>query len=135
MLAQQRTSIRERRSLRLDDGSQLALNADTALDIRFDSKQRLIQVYRGEMLVNTTQDSTQRPFIVQTGEGRVRALGTRFSVRQLTEQTRVGVLQAAVEVNPHQYVERTLRFNAGEQGTFDRDAVDVASLLPPYRAC
>lgn len=92
MLAQQRTSIRERRPLRLDDGSQLALNADTALDIRFDSKQRLIQVYRGEMLVNTAQDSTQRPFIVQTGEGRARALGTRFSVRQLAEQTRVGVL-------------------------------------------
>lgn len=135
MLAQQRTSIRERRSLRLDDGSQLALNADTALDIRFDSKQRLIQVYRGEMLVNTTQDSTQRPFIVQTGEGRVRALGTRFSVRQLTEQTRAGVLQAAVEVNPHQHVERTLRLSAGEQDTFDRDAVDVASPLPLYRAC
>lgn len=76
MLAQQRTSIRERRSLRSYDGSQLGLNADTALDIRFDSKQRLIQVYRGEMLVNT-------------------ALGTRFRVRQLTEQTRVGVLQAA----------------------------------------
>lgn len=135
MLAQQCTSIRERRSLRLDDGSQLALNADTALDIRSDSKQRLIQVYRGEMLVNTAQDSTQRPFIVQIGEGRVRALGTRFSVRQLTEQTHVGVLQAAVEVNPHQHVEHTLRLNAGEQGTFDRDAVDVASLLPPYRAC
>lgn len=86
MLAQQRTSIRERRPLRLDDGSQLALNADTALDIRFDSKQRLIQLYRGEMLVKTAQDPTQRPFIVQTGEGRARALDTRFSVRQLAEQ-------------------------------------------------
>lgn len=131
MLAQQRTGIRERRSLRLDDGSQLELNADTALDIRFDSKQRLIQLYRGEILVKTAQDPTQRPFIVQTGEGRVRALGTWFSVRQLTEQTRVGVLQAAVEVSPHQHVEHTLRLNAGEQVTFDRDEVDAASLLPP----
>ncbi|WP_348775366.1 FecR domain-containing protein [Pseudomonas sp. PS01298] len=92
MLAQQRTSIHERPPQRLDDGSQLALNADTASDIRSDSKQRSIQLYRGEMLVNTAQDPTQRPFIVQTGEGRVRALGTRFSVRHLIEQTRVGVL-------------------------------------------
>ena len=131
MLAQQRTSLRERRSLRLDDGSQLELNADTALDIRFDSKQRLIQLYRGEILVQTAKDPTQRPFIVQTEEGRVHALGTRFSVRQLTDQTRVGVLQAAVEVNPHQHIERTLRLNAGEQVTFDRDEIDVPSPLPP----
>lgn len=130
MLAQQRTSIRERRSLRLDDGSQLELNADTALDIRFDSEQRLIQLYRGEILVQTAKDPAQRPFIVQTGEGRVHALGTRFSVRQLAEQTRVGVLQAAVEVNPHRHAERTLRLEAGEQVTFDRDAVHATSPLP-----
>lgn len=98
MLAQQRTGLRERRSLQLDDGSHLQLNADTALDIRFDAKQRLIQLYRGEILIDTDRDPARRPFIVDTGEGRVRALGTRFSVRQLAGRTRVGVLQAAVQV-------------------------------------
>lgn len=131
MLAQQRTSIRERRSLRLDDGSQLELNADTALDIRFDPRQRVIQLYRGEILVQTAQDPARRPFIVQTDEGRVRALGTRFSVRQLTGQTHVGVLQASVEVSPHRRIERTLRLDAGEQATFDLDEVDAISTLSP----
>lgn len=130
MLAQQRTGIRERRSLRLDDGSQLELNADTALDIHFDSKQRLIQLLRGEIIVQTAKDPAQRPFMVQTAQGRVRALGTRFSVRQLPEQTRVGVMQAAVEVSPQRHANHALRLEAGQQVTFDFDRVGSARTLP-----
>lgn len=130
MLAQQRTGIRERRSLRLDDGSQLELNADTALDIHFDSKQRLIQLLRGEIIVQTAKDPAQRPFMVQTAQGRVRSLGTRFSVRQLPEQTRVGVMQAAVEVSPQRHANHALRLEAGQQVTFDFDRVGSARPLP-----
>lgn len=130
MLAQQRTGIRERRSLRLDDGSQLELNADTALDIRFDARQRLIQLHRGEIMVQTAKDHAERPFMVQTAQGRVRALGTRFSVRQLPEQTRVGVLQAAVEVSPQRHADHALRLEAGQQVTFDFDRVGSARPLP-----
>lgn len=130
MLAQQRTGTRERRTLQLDDGSQLELNAGTALDVRFDSKQRVIQLYSGEIEVQTAKDPAQRPFIVQTGEGSVRALGTRFSVRQLPEQTLVGVLQSAVQVCPSQHVERTLRLEAGQQVAFSRDEVHKVRPLP-----
>ena len=130
MLAGERTGIRERRSLRLDDGSHLELNAGTALDIHFDSKQRLIRLHRGEILVQTAKDSDQRPFIVHTGNGSVRALGTRFSVRQLPEHTRVGVLQSAVEIRPLGHVDRPMRLEAGQQVTFDRDNVDDVQPLP-----
>lgn len=130
MLAEQRTGMRERRSLRLDDGSQLEMNADTALDIRFDAQQRQIQLHRGEMLVQTAKAQDPRPFVVHTADGSVRALGTRFSVRQLPDQTRVCVLQAAVEVRPLQHLDRPVRLEAGQQATFDRDAVNAVSLLP-----
>ncbi|WP_321837320.1 FecR domain-containing protein [Pseudomonas kulmbachensis] len=130
MLAEQRTGIRERRSLRLDDGSQLELNADTALDIHFDSRQRLIRLHRGEILVQTAQDPDQRPFIVHTGDGSVRALGTRFSVRQLSGQTRVGVLQSAVEIRPYGHLDQPFRLEAGQQVTFNSDSVDEAQPLP-----
>ncbi len=129
MLAQQRTSPRERRSVRLDDGSQLEMNADTALDIHFDAKQRLIQLYRGEVLIQTAKDPAQRPFIVHTTDGGVRALGTRFSVRQLADQTQVGVLQHAVEISPRND-DQPLRLEAGQQVTFDRNAVDTPRPLP-----
>ena len=130
MLAEQRTGMRERRSLRLDDGSQLEMNADTALDIRFDAQQRQIQLHRGEMLVQTAKAQDPRPFVVHTIDGSVRALGTRFSVRQLPEPTRVCVLQAAVEVRPLQHLDRPVRLEAGQQASFDRDAVNAVSLLP-----
>lgn len=130
MLAEHRTNIRERRSLRLDDGSQLELNADTALDIHFDSTQRLIHLHRGEILVQTARDPDQRPFIVHTQDGRIRALGTRFCVRQLAEHTRVGVEQAAVEIRPYGHSDQPLRLEAGQQVTFDRDEVDAIESLP-----
>ena len=130
MLAGDRTGIRERRSLHLDDGSQLQLNADTALDIHFDSKQRLIRLHRGEILVQTARDSALRPFIVLTGDGSVRALGTRFSVRQLPEQTRVGVLQSAVEIRPYGHMDQPLRLEAGQQVTFDSDEAGEIERLP-----
>lgn len=130
MLADQRTGRRERRSMHLEDGSQLQLNVDTVLDIRFDATQRLIQLQQGEILLQTAKDPAQRPFIVQTAEGSVRALGTRFSVRQLPGQTRVGVLQDAVEVCPSRQVEQRLRLEAGKQVDFDRDAVARIHPLP-----
>ena len=134
MLAQQRTHDRERRSMRLDDGTQLELNADTALDIHFSANQRLIQLYQGEILVKTAKDPAQRPFIVSTGDGTIKALGTQFSVRQLPDSTHVGVLEAAVEVHPRRQPERALRLEAGQQVTFDRDTIQSPYPLPPGSA-
>ncbi|WP_458376233.1 FecR domain-containing protein [Pseudomonas pergaminensis] len=123
MLAQQRTNIRERRSLRLEDGTQLEMNSDTALDIHFDANQRLIRLYKGEILVQTAKDPDLRPFSVSTGDGSVKALGTQFSVRQMDDRSQVGVLEAAVEIRPRQQPEQVLRLDAGQQVTFDSHAI------------
>lgn len=130
LLAQQRTGTGERRSLRLEDGSHLELNVDTALDVRFDAQVRAIELHRGEILVSTASDPARRPFIVHSKNGSVRALGTQFSVRQLSEQTRVGVLQSAVEVRPRHHLDRVLRLDAGQQTDFDNDTFTRAQPLP-----
>ncbi|WP_323833427.1 FecR domain-containing protein [Pseudomonas sichuanensis] len=130
LLAQQRTGTGERRSLRLEDGSHLELNVDTALDVRFDAQVRAIELHRGEILVSTASDPARRPFIVHSKNGSVRALGTQFSVRQLSEQTRVGVLQSAVEVRPRHHLDRMLRLDAGQQTDFDNDTFTRAQPLP-----
>lgn len=130
LLAQQRTGTNERRSLRLEDGSHLELNIGTALDVRFDAQVRVIDLYRGEILISTASDPARRPFIVHTPHGSVRALGTRFSVRQLPAQTRVGVLQSAVEVRPRHHLDRLLRLDAGQQTYFDSDTFARAQPLP-----
>ena len=130
MLAGQRTRSGERRSLQLDDGTRLEMNVDTSLDIQFDGQQRLIQLYQGEILVQTAKDPAQRPFSVTTSDGNVRALGTQFSVRQWGDHTEVGVEQAAVEVRPRRNDTQRLTLEAGQHVSFDRDAIGRPRPLP-----
>ena len=93
-----RTGTGERRNLKLADGSQLILNAGSAVDLDFSSERRLLRLYRGGLVVQVAADP-QRPFIVRSEQGDVRALGTRFLVEQLADATRVVVLEHAVRAS------------------------------------
>jgi transmembrane sensor len=84
----------------LADGTQIDLNTNTAIDVLFDGQQRLVRLREGEVLIHTGKSGRQTPFYVETREGRVQALGTRFTVRQLQGSTRVGVLEDRVSVQP-----------------------------------
>ncbi|MGD8220794.1 FecR domain-containing protein [Pseudomonas thivervalensis] len=115
------TAVGERRELTLADGSHLTLNTDTAIDVLFDTQQRLIQVREGEILVQTAPDASPqgRPFLVSTREGRMQALGTRFTVRQLPSRTQLAVLEGAVRIelaNARQAA--PLIVNAGQRTDF-----------------
>jgi transmembrane sensor len=129
--ADHRTAVGEHRAIELADGTRIELNTDTAVDIRFDPQQRLIELLQGEILVSTGQRGDQRPLYVATREGRVQALGTVFSVRQLSTATRVGVLEDQVRLWPRDAGAADQRLKAGESAEFDRDHV---SLHRPYAA-
>ncbi|GAB7532721.1 fec operon regulator FecR [Pseudomonas sp. 3A(2025)] len=96
-LADLRTGTGERRSLSLDDGTRLTLNTASAVDIRYDAGQRLIVLRAGEILVETAKDS--RPLSVRSAQGTMRALGTRFGVRQYAGHTELSVLEHDVAVS------------------------------------
>ncbi|MGC5704451.1 FecR family protein [Pseudomonas sp. NFXW11] len=98
--ADYRTAVGQRRELTLADGSQLTLNTDSAIDVLFDANQRLIKLRAGEILVQTAADTSPqaRPFLVSTPQGLMQALGTRFSVREMSPRTQLVVLQGAVKV-------------------------------------
>ncbi|MDD2046885.1 FecR domain-containing protein [Pseudomonas putida] len=131
LMAELRTGKGQRRQVRLSDGSQLELNSDSAVDIHFDDQQRLLRLYRGEIMVQTASDPAARPFEVQTAEGRVRALGTRFSVRSDDGQSRVSVLQHAVEIRPVDNPLLMRRLDAGQTVSFDpRQIGSVHSAAP-----
>lgn len=97
--ADYRTSVGQRRRIELADGTQINLNTHTAIDVAFDGRQRLIRLREGEVLIHTGKRGGHLPFYVETRQGRVQALGTRFTVRQLPDATRVGVLEERVEVS------------------------------------
>ncbi|WP_248916658.1 FecR domain-containing protein [Pseudomonas moorei] len=98
-LADQRTATGEQRALRLADGTLINLNTHSAIDVRFDEKQRRVILQEGEILVETAHGDA-RPFIVETREGSMRALGTRFLVKREAQGTRLSVLKSAVAAHP-----------------------------------
>lgn len=98
LLADLHTGTGERQLFSLADGSQLNLNAGSAVDLDFSASQRLLRLRRGELVVQVAADPS-RPFIVRSAQGDIRALGTRFLVRQEGQVTRVLVQEHAVRLS------------------------------------
>jgi len=95
--ADQRTAIGEVRDWRLEDGTQLWLNTDSAVDIAYADQIRTVSLYRGELLVQTSGD--QRPLVLRTAEGRMQTRdASRFSVLQRNGSTQLSVFGGAVEI-------------------------------------
>nr|WP_276583695.1 FecR family protein [Pseudomonas sp. RIT-PI-AD] len=96
------TRTGERRTLDLSDGTRLLLNTDSAVDVRFDARQRLLRLRRGEIHLSSGADPAgdHRPLRVQTEHRLFEALGTRFLVRQDRDATRLSVEQGAVAILP-----------------------------------
>ncbi|WZB74169.1 FecR domain-containing protein [Achromobacter insuavis] len=81
----------------LPDGSRVWLNTASAFNRDFQPGLRRLHLVAGEILIETGTDK-DRPFVVDTAEGRLRALGTRFTVRQEADATLLAVYQGAVEI-------------------------------------
>jgi len=132
--AEIRTAKGEIRHMTLGDGSKIALNTDTSIDIAFDDNLRLIKLHAGEIHIETAVDpaSVPRPFIVQSENGRVRAIGTRFSVRQdrslLESRTYVAVKQGQVEIRAlNNHIPYLL--DAGQKSDFSEEQVAPFTML------
>ncbi|NIF17000.1 FecR domain-containing protein [Pantoea sp. Cy-639] len=87
------------RSLRLPDGSQLYVNAQTHLRLDFNAERRLILLEQGQMYIDVAPDK-ERPLFVDAGSARVRVVGTGFDLRRGARELVVGVThgQVAFEV-------------------------------------
>ena len=117
-LADHYTATGERQRLQLADGSVLDLNTNTAIDIDFDQDRRRIYLRQGEIHAQTAHKQDARPFSVITGQGEIRALGTRFLARREGDHSHVAVLERAVEITPAAAPGQTTRLKAGQQARF-----------------
>ncbi|CAB5716212.1 fec operon regulator FecR [Delftia tsuruhatensis] len=96
------TATGERREWTLADGSHLVLDTASAVDVRLDGQRRMLFLRSGAVLVRTAPDPLGRSLVVVTAQGRVRALGTRFTVRQEDGRSHVAVFEGAVEIVLHE---------------------------------
>lgn len=133
-MADLRTGAGQRRDAVLPDGSRVWLNTATALDPRYGDSLRRLDLHQGEILVETHPDdrTPARPFVVQSAQGRMRALGTRFNVRQLPGRTEVGVLQGRVEVLPASGATGRI-IEAGQQARLTAHALEPSEPLQSAR--
>src|SRR5947208_950718 len=84
--------------LRLLDGTEITLNADSKLraPVTFAARQRDVYL-EGEAYFSVVHNAA-RPFVVHTGSGAIRDIGTRFGVHAYgdAERERVAVVEGAV---------------------------------------
>jgi len=91
------TAVGGRSDFRLEDGSLLQLNTDSLVTVRMEKSQRLIILHKGEAYFDIAHNAN-RPLVVQTNNGAVRVLGTRFNIRQTQSGSVVSVIEGLVAV-------------------------------------
>lgn len=101
LLADHATATGEQQQITLPDNTQLMLNSRTVVDIDFTAQQRRIHLHSGEVYICSGHNpDEQRPLLVITNEGSLRALGTAFVVQRQNDATRLEVTEAAVMARP-----------------------------------
>lgn len=125
------TGTGERRQVVLADGSQITLNANSAVDVKFTDDGRRITLRKGEAVFDVKPDP-QRPFSVQAGALSATALGTIYAVRRDAEHVDVTVRRGRVAVTG---VPDKVTLGAGEtvggraDGLGAKQRVDVDTML------
>jgi transmembrane sensor len=88
----------EIRLVPLSDGSSVTLNTASTARVRYGAARREVALVGGEALFDVAKNA-ERPFIVDAGLATVRAIGTSFTVRRLSEtEVEILVREGIVEV-------------------------------------
>lgn len=111
----------ERVNVQLADGSTVLLDADSALSEDFSAGERRMHLLRGAAFFDVTHDAA-RPFVVTTGEGEVRVLGTRFDVRLLDGKGVVTLAHGSVLVTAGSAGSQTVLV-PGQRARFDGNGI------------
>lgn len=125
----------ERQTVELPDGSTLALNTDTAIEVQFGESERRVLLERGEAFFSVAADSS-RPFLVDAALATVKVTGTRFNVRRDSGALAVSVESGSVEVSGGRWWKPDVRRLGPGQGVrvaqgagrMEVSSVDVAAV-------
>jgi len=116
------TAVGEIRRVPLSDGSLAAVNTQTSLDVTMKPEVRQIALEAGEAWFQVAKDRA-RPFVVEVGDVRVRAVGTAFSVRRTPGGVNVQVTEGVVEV-----------WRVGDEDRIRRIAAGTRAFITPDEA-
>ena len=130
------TAVGEQTTLTLADGSILLINTDSQLEINFSENFRDIYLRRGEAHFEVAKNP-DKPFRVYAGQGRVRAVGTAFTVYLKPQGVDVTVTEGKVALagseaaRPEQPASDLGLLTAGQMATIKPLAENTAATLSP----
>ncbi|MCH4246407.1 MAG: FecR domain-containing protein [Acinetobacter populi] len=117
-----KTKIGEQQQVALQDGSQIWLNSQTKIRVKYNNQQRKIELANGEIYIETHKDPLQRPFSVYTQHGDLVALGTKFNVDYTPHQTELSVQEGAVRIQTKNSKRQQI-ISAQHAALFDTDKI------------
>ena len=99
---------------RLPDGSEMELDTDTSVSVRFDRTQRVVRIISGRVEFKVAHEP-ERKFLVQARDVGITDVGTEFEVYARPESTLVTVFEGrvAVEAKPPDESVRSARLSSG----------------------
>jgi len=123
------TAVGEVRRVPLPDGSVASVNTDSRIAVTVSERRRQVNLENGEAWFQVAADKT-RPFVVETGDIRVQAVGTAFSVRKRAAGADVIVTEGVVEAWVVGRAGHRKRISAGSKGILG-DANQAIEVLSP----
>lgn len=121
------TQIGESRVVELADGSSIRLDTASRIKVRYSQNRRSIELIDGQAMFDVAHDA-QRPFVVETREASVTAVGTVFEVRRVNGDTRIVLVQGAVDVAAHEGPASPKRMAPNQEARVRRDDTKVATV-------
>ena len=120
----------------LPDSSELHLNTDSSVTVRYTRSERVVEITRGQALFTVARDDHRR-FRVAAGDAQIIAVGTQFDIHRRPHSTVVTVVEGSVAVLAGQspppgvtgFPPGALRVSAGSQVRVDAGGV-LAHPLP-----
>ncbi|GAB3461483.1 FecR domain-containing protein [Massilia terrae] len=124
------TAKGEFRKVPLQDTSIANINSGSQIEVAFTRQQRRIKLHQGEAWFEVAKDKS-KPFIVEAGDARVRAVGTAFAVRRFANGTEVLVTEGTVEVWNETGAAQKRSMTAGERAFLAKEAQAIAVTHQP----
>lgn len=123
-----RTASGEIRRVALPDGSIVMVNTASDVAATVAGERRDVKLRDGEAWFQVAHDKS-RPFIVEAGKVRVRAVGTAFSVRRRDDGATILVTEGVVETWVDGHKAERIRIAAGSRGFVSDNSglIEVAS--------
>jgi transmembrane sensor len=124
------TAKGEFRKVPLADKSVADINSGSQLEFRMSQQKRQVMLKKGEVWLEVAKDKT-KPFIVEAGQVRVRAVGTAFGVRRFGNGAEVLVTEGTVEVWSNEGTAHKHLVTAGERTFVADGATEIAVTRQP----